>query len=248
MMSRNGQSFGLDTLASDYPRGHRIESHTHDVDQIVFAKSGVMQVRAEDGAWVVPPARALWMPAQVAHTIHCTTAVAMRTIYLRGGSAGPQSGGCAVVTVTPLMREIIVRLVEGPVPPERAGRLAHLLLDELRTVAVAPLHLPDPRHPALRTIADALRDDPADRRGLDQWARTVGMSRRTLARRFAAETGLTFGAWRRQLRFLAALQELAADVPVTRVAFDAGYDSVSAFIHAFRRTLGVTPGRYFDDA
>lgn len=235
----------IDTLATDLPRGHVIGLHAHDPAQIVFARSGVMRVAAEGGVWVVPPARALWMPARMPHTIHCTTAVAMRSVYLypHPGIALPER--CAVVTVSSLMREIIVRLVEGPVSHAQNAHLVALLLDELRTVPVAPLHLPRPQEARLLAVADALDRVPADPRSLEEWAQAAGMSRRTFARRFAAQTGLAFGAWRRQLRFLQALELLAEGAPVTHAALDSGYGSVSAFIHAFRRSLGVTPRRYF---
>ena len=68
---------------------------------------------------------------------------------------------------------------------------------------------------------------------------------RTLERLFQSETGLSFGKWRQQLRLLYALRLLAAGRPVTAVAFDVGYESASAFIAMFKRTLGVTPHRYF---
>ena len=238
---------GYDTLATDYPRGHHIGLHAHDAAQLVFARSGVMRVMTAGGIWVVPPDRALWMPARQPHSIHCTTALAMRSVYIRADADPVRRPDCVVVTVTPLMREIVVRLVEGPVSPSKAERLVALLLDELRVLPAAPLHLPEPDDARLRVVTTALSADPADRRTLEGWAREAGLGRRTLARRFRCETGMTFGAWRRQLRFLRALERLGEGAPVTAVALDAGYDSVSAFIHAFRRSLGVTPQRYFSD-
>ena len=56
---------------------------------------------------------------------------------------------------------------------------------------------------------------------------------------------MTLGRWRRRLRLVEALRLLAAGEPVTRVALDVGYATPSAFIEAFRRELGRTPGRYF---
>jgi AraC-like DNA-binding protein len=41
------------------------------------------------------------------------------------------------------------------------------------------------------------------------------------------------------------MQLLAAGRPVTAVALEVGYDSPSAFIAMFKRTLGTTPHRYF---
>ncbi len=59
---------------------------------------------------------------------------------------------------------------------------------------------------------------------------------------------MTFGRWRQQLRLLQAMQLLAAGRPVTAVALEVGYDSPSAFIAMFKRTLGTTPHRYFATA
>ena len=87
-------------LAADYPRGELIEPHSHDLAQIVFAKSGVMRVHAAAGAWVVPPERALWMPAGVTHWIHCRTAVAMRTIYLDQAAAPRSAAQPAVLAAS----------------------------------------------------------------------------------------------------------------------------------------------------
>ncbi|MFJ7111440.1 helix-turn-helix domain-containing protein [Pseudomonas sp. NPDC098740] len=68
---------------------------------------------------------------------------------------------------------------------------------------------------------------------------------RRCSSRTVSETGFTFSQWRRRARLLRALERLAAAVPVTTIALELGYENVSAFIAMFRRTFGVTPGRYF---
>ncbi len=85
-------------------------------------------------------------------------------------------------------------------------------------------------------------------RDLDAWASWAGIAARTLSRRFVTETGFTFTAWRQRARLLRSLEMLAESTPVTTVALDLGYDSVSAFIALFRRTFGVTPGEYMRNA
>jgi AraC-like DNA-binding protein len=121
-----------------------------------------------------------------------------------------------------------------------------VILDQIDALAVAPLHLPMSSHARLAPILEWLLAHPEDDNGLEDWGRRVGASARTLARLFERETGMSFRAWRQQARLLAALTRLAADEPVTSVAFDLGYDSLSAFIAMFRRATGTTPGRYFD--
>jgi AraC-like DNA-binding protein len=78
-----------------------------------------------------------------------------------------------------------------------------------------------------------------ERMTLPPFATTAGA--RTLERLFQKETGMTFGKWRQQLRLLHALRLLAGGRSVTAVALEVGYDSTSAFIAMFKRTLGTTP-------
>ena len=237
-------------LASDYPAGAEVAPHRHDRAQLVFASEGVMAVTTEAGTWVVPPQRALWVPAGTTHAIRMHGPVGMRTLYLRPEAVPELPRICRVVTVSPLMRALILRAVEMPPLYDEsgaAGRLMAVILDELRTLPGAPLYLPLPRDPRLGRVTEALRADPGDRRPLIAWAREAGASARTLARLFRRETGMSFRAWRQQARFLQALVGLAEGRPVTTLALDLGYDSPSAFIAAFKRAFGVTPARYFRD-
>jgi AraC-like DNA-binding protein len=98
----------------------------------------------------------------------------------------------------------------------------------------------------LKRVADHCNDERGDDDGAEI-ARRFGFGVRTLERRFAAETGMTFGQWRRHARFLRALRLLAEGRAVKTVARDAGYRSASAFVAAFSETFGTTPGRYFGD-
>lgn len=72
----------------------------------------------------------------------------------------------------------------------------------------------------------------------------AGIAPCTPARRFVAETGFGFSEWRQRARTLRAIELLAEGAAVTTIAIDLGYDNVSAFIAMFRRTIGMTPGRY----
>ena len=237
----------LEGLAAEYAPGAEIALHQHPFAQLLFASSGVMTVTTEHGTWVVPPERAVWVPARVGHSIRMTGRVSMRTIYL-GDSLGSLAGtACCVVQVSPLLRESILRAVEFAQPYREDGpeaRLVGVIADEIRAAPTAPLHLPLPRDPRARRVADALRANPGDPRTLRDWARKAGASARTLERLFERETSFTFAAWRQQARLLRGLEQLASGASVTSTALDLGYDTPSAFIAMFRRALGTSPGRY----
>lgn len=232
----------IEGLATDYAAGALIELHSHDAHQVIHASAGVMRVTSERTTWVVPPGRAIWMPAGRVHGIHCHTPVAMRTVYIRGTLSGLPAE-CAVWAVSPLMREILVRIATRPAPAGRSHLIA-LLLAEIEEAATLPLALPLPADPRLRRLAEAVFAAPAEPHALAGWARRLGLSERSLIRKFNAETGMTFRQWRRQARLLEAVERLAAGDPVTTVAFAVGYESLSAFIAAFRETMGETPRRF----
>ena len=235
-------------VAADFAHGSVLPSHRHRRGQLVHAASGVMTVTTRDGTWVVPPQRAVWVPPGVHHRIRMSGRVEMRTLYLADAALRGLPEQCRVVAVSPLLRELLLRVVAMPQPFPLGGaeeRLVAVLLDEMRTTETAPLHLPLPADPRVCRVADALLAAPEDDRGLAAWARTAAASPRTLERLFQRETGMSFGSWRRQLRLLRALERLAAGDGVTDVALALGYESPSAFIAMFRRNLGTTPGSYF---
>jgi AraC-like DNA-binding protein len=132
-------------------------------------------------------------------------------------------------------------LTEGEPAHER---LEGLLVDLLAEARTAPLELPLPIDPRARAFADRLLAEPGSAVSLGDLARGSGASLRTLQRLFLAETGLALDAWRGRARMQQALASLGAGAPVTEAALDAGYQSVSAFIAAFKRTFGETPARY----
>jgi len=195
----------------------------------------------------VPAHRAVLVPPEVEHRIAMSGEVEMRTLYL-SPKLSVATTHCAVVNVSPLLRELVLYAVEQAPLYESEPAHAHLigmLVSQIQALHSIPLQLPAPQDPRARRAAEWLRSHPGDGAGLDQIARKVGASKRTLERLFLAETGMSFGAWRQQLRLMQALELLAAGEPVTQVALAVGYDSTSAFISRFRQVLGTTPGRYY---
>ena len=235
------------TLAVGYPNGYRIPSHSHGWDQLIFASDGVMTIRTGQGAWVVPPHRAVWVPAGVEHTVRMSGFVSMRTLYFVDGLVDALPEKCCVVSVSPLLRELVLHAVEaGPLDSRKQVQadLIGVILEQMRELPVMPLHLPWPRDRRAQSVDDRFGEDPGDTRSLAALCRGVGASKRTIERLFRDETGMTFGQWRKQARLLRALPLLASGEPVTRVALDVGYESTSAFISMFKSALGTTPGRY----
>jgi AraC-like DNA-binding protein len=236
-------------MAKDFTDGSWIEPHSHPRAQLTWAVTGVMAVTAARGTWVVPPNRALWIPAATEHSIRMSGAVAMRAIYIDPAVAETIAADCKVILVSPLLRALMLELVEAPLDYDLAGRVGHveaLFLDEIQALDAQPLHIPMPRDPRLRRVSEALLHNPGRRETLEEWSSLAGASSRTLARLFERETGMRFVAWRHQVRLAQALVRLAQGQDIAAVARAVGYDSASAFSAMFRQALGKTPRDYFD--
>lgn len=235
-------------MAKEFPSGHRIDSHLHIRSQLLYASKGVMTVTTEEGVWVVPPFRAVWIPAQTQHQIKASGNLSMRTLYIDPDFFPDTPEHCCVVSVSPLLRELILHAIKMPdlyQPDSPEDHIITVILDQIQNMAVTPLSLTIPKDQRLREIFVKLSENPGDNRTLEDWGDLIGASRRTLTRLFQSELGIGFGQWRQQIRILESLRRLALNDPVTTIAVDLGYDSPSAFISMFKKALGKTPGQYF---
>lgn len=226
----------------------RTPEHRHSRAHLFYCAEGVFRIMRKDATWMVPPSQAVWIPSYVDHSAYATQPVALLSLFIDSSATTGLPDVCQVVHVGPLLRELILKAVEVGneyAPSGAAPRLMQVILDELIGLEPAPLSLPLASDKRVRQVCEGLLANPADERSLESWAARVGASARTLARLFVRETSLTFAEWRRQVRLLEAIDRLGKGQTVTRVALDLGYESPSAFIAMFRRTLGASPGKYF---
>jgi AraC-like DNA-binding protein len=238
------------TLVYEFAHGHVIPEHFHPEDQLVYASLGVMTVRTSQGMWVVPTQRAVWIPARTPHSIVMSGPVSMRTLYLRARMVRRLPRTCGVVNVSSLLQELILHACTYPRLSRRSKVHAHLIeviVDQLETVKAVPLQLPNPSDARAVRVAEILQRSPADPHSLDAACKQAGASKRTVERLFQQETRLSLGKWRQQLRLMRSLQLLAAGEKVTHAALEGGYTTPSAFIAMFRKTLGTTPRKYFEN-
>lgn len=234
-----------------YPAGTVIPEHRHDYHQLLYARDGLLVVHSPAGRWVVPPTRAIWMPAGTTHSSRCVGDVEQRNVSVeREAGFHLPSEPCAV-EVGPLLRQLMQAAEEVTYPYEedsRDGRLMRLILDELKTLAVLPLHLPHPADERLAAICAHITAHPDDTATLEDWATHTGLHVKTIQRLFSRELGMTFGQWRQRSRLLAGLERLAQDEPVIDVALALGYESPSAFSAMFRKHFGLSPSAFFQPA
>jgi AraC-like DNA-binding protein len=221
--------------------------HRHRKGQLMLALRGGVTCEVPKAMWMVPPHHAVWIPSGMLHRNIVTRNAQICFLFIEPGAA-PMPDECCTLAITPLVRELIMHLADQGQDYLRdgsTGRLAAVLLEQLGCAPIQQLHFPVSNHPKIRFVADALAADPADRATLADWARQLATSDRSLARLIKRETGLTFGRWRQQLHLIVALRQLSSGATVQHIAGDLGYDSVTAFITMFKKSLGQPPGAYF---
>lgn len=221
--------------------------HSHPAGQLIAVDIGLLTVDTVRQRLLVPGNCAVWIPPGQLHGYSAAGPHAGWAVYVSPQRASALAGSSEVVAMSSLLREALKRASAWPAPqalnpPQE--HLAAVIIDEVNALPRELLTLPWPSDQRLIKIAQAFAANPSDVRTLPEWAEFAGLASRTLSRRFIAETGLSFSDWRRRVRLLAAMTMLAAGRPVTSVALELGYDSLSAFSAMFKQMLGMTPSAF----
>ena len=234
----------IGAMSKSFADGFIIPLHEHGRDQLLYAASGIMRLRTERVAWIVPPEGAVYIPARTPHSVSMHGNVDMRTLYIDATALRARPDALCVVEVSNLLRELILALSEEPVVyGSRGALIADIIKLEIGRARELTLHVPLPRDLRLQRLCAALLADPSDRRTLEEWSEIAGASTRTLARLFERDLGMSFTRWRQRIRFHSALEALSFGDPISAVAEQHGYRSASAFSAAFRKVMGTPPSK-----
>src|SRR6202042_365444 len=178
------------TYGVTWTQGLTVPAYRHEWDQFTYATHGVLTIKTEKGTWVIPPHRAVWVPAGIEHVEVMSGPVAARSLFFVPGLAKFLPRECTAVNVSPLLRELILATIrfgylDRNVPAQ--ARLLAIILDQFEALAQAPLQLKTPSDPRALQIAALLEKDPASTESLRTLARRAGASKRTIERLFKAD-------------------------------------------------------------
>lgn len=249
-ISSKRQNLGLwATLARSHAAGSVLPQHQHQTGQLVYAVRGVMLVQTQLSRWTVPPQRALWVPPQHPHEIHILSNTAMRTVYFQPElitqcSSFVRLTEVHAVAASPLIKELVLGLFDDQFDHATRRLMVFLLLQTLRQTPSLPTHLPMPSSEGLRCALTQLLETNDWQLSMRQLASVATMSERTFSRRFTAEVGLSFRAWRQRARIISSLDLLATDRSIKVIASLLQFESAAAYIFSFRELLGCTPNTF----
>lgn len=235
--------------AQTLPPRSRFAEHDHAWAQMVYAVSGVLTVALRGASFVISPEQAVWLPPGTPHRVGSLHGAEFRSLWIAVEAIDAMPDEPTVFGVAQLLRALIVEAAQlqgHETDAGYTGRVTGLILDQLRRATPIPAGLPWPQDEPLGRLCEALYADPADARSADDWGRALGMSSRTLTRRFEAEVGISLRSWRRRLRLFKAVEMLGGGLGVTQTALDLGYGSPSTFIYAFRTGMGASPQAYMN--
>src|SRR4051812_14848143 len=127
--------------------------HDHDQHQIAFATRGVLALAVGDAAWVLPPSRALWIPAGIRHSVTATGATRMLSVYIPPSRSPVAWNAPTVLDMTGLLGPLLEYL-GGELEPAARSRAEAVLWDQIAALPVTALSLPMPRDERARRVAE----------------------------------------------------------------------------------------------
>ena len=220
---------------------------------LLCASRGALRLEAHGKSWVLPPARAALIAAGEPIQVAILQPVTTSSVLFDTRFAPRPPPPLTVFDLSPLARALVSECVAWPDAEEPLPPYARSMFAALAAVAwelaqhPSPMTIPAGQSAEVRHAMAVTRDGLAGDIRFEDVAHDVGLAPRSLARRFADETGLTWRAALRRMRVMRAIEELAADdAPVTKIAFAVGYTSLSAFNAAFRQLTGRSPTQYRD--
>lgn len=219
-------------------------THSHSWHQFVYATSGTLTVTVADTWYVITPEQAIWLPKGLKHATGALNHTEFRSLYINAEPLLKMPTQCTLYEMNALLPALIgelERLQQCDEPASYHEQINQLICAQLPRLTKQHLHLPWPKSPPLRQLCETLYNEPCDPRSAEQWAQQLGVSGRTLGRRFERESGVTLRDWRHKLRLFLAVEWLCAGRNITEIALDLGYASTSAFSYMFRQAMGVSP-------
>jgi AraC family transcriptional regulator len=241
-------AFSLQRLR--FPAGHTIPWFEPEWGYLALVLEGSMQKRFSNDTWSLARDSFATLPPGAAHsTDFGAKTTHVLTVYPCSEEAGSlftrflrdrrEINAPAAVT----LGRRIVRELEAP---DASSALAAEGL-VLQLLALGERESATPVREGsvwLSAVVELLHERAPHVPSLGELAEEAGVHPGHLARAFRQAFGVTVCEYSRSLRLDWSAARLEGDAPLAQVAFEAGFADQSHFTRAFRRHLGVTPGRY----
>lgn len=223
--------------------------HFHKTGQLSLTLGGVMYVRAETRLFIVPPQMAIFIPKNTSHYHIMRKDLVLNTLYLSEKYTKNLPKKVTLLTITDLAKNLILRITQlkgSDLETKETKRLLATLIDELKNTTVIDYsELPLSDNPIILKVYQQFNQANTTYPSIEELAKLVHISSRTLLRIFKQETGMSFIIWKQRFLFIKALELLQKYGRTNIVAYKLGYNSESAFISMFKKmSAGKLPSDY----
>lgn len=213
--------------------------HSHPTHELLWRDDGVGTVTIDARTWTITPPLGMWIPAGVPHSGWTPAGVVVNAAQFDVDDP-PMGDVPTAVRIHPLLRLLLSRL-RTLEPRTDSYALTEAMILDVMSPSEHEVLLHRPTAELLTPIVESVLTDPSDPTTLEEWARRLGTSPRTITRAFTAETGLGFNRWVTTARIHCAITLIGLGFEIPDVAADVGYASASAFTTACKRITGTTP-------
>ncbi|UTO19985.1 helix-turn-helix transcriptional regulator [Acinetobacter sp. Z1] len=230
----------------DAPAETFYPEHTHAWGEFIYTFDGVLEVNIDQIHYLTPPPYGIWLPPNLQHSGINRNEVTHCTLYIHESLCENMPCQAGILLSAPLVSSLLEHIRKNAFEqsdPEYS-RLLQVLLDLLGHAELVGSYLPTTQHPALAKILHHLHTFPADNSTLDELAKMMNMTERTLARYSQKELGMSLHEWRQRLKVMKAMTMLNQGKTIESIALDLGYASSSAFIYMFKRWMNLTPDQF----
>ncbi|MEZ8773514.1 AraC family transcriptional regulator [Vibrio tasmaniensis] len=224
--------------------------HSHHRGQLLCIDEGLIQVKTEEGTWVLPPHRAGWIPPGAMHSVYFCGSLKGRSLLFTPESCEKFPMRPCVIQMSDVLKVLSIRASTWCKTEELSTPCLHVLSvisDEIVSSPQESLYFPLPKDPRLEKVTQAILLDPNSKHSVEHWASIGALSSRTLRRLIRSELSMSFSEWRQKILLIHSLEMMARGESVGDVAYALGYSTPSNFIAMFRRVYGDSPTRYFSN-
>lgn len=227
--------------------------HSHAKGQLTYVEGGMAYVHLTDRTYVIPAGHYIWMPGGVVHRLqirHAATAVRNLYFYNHDDAVDPFYNKMGIYPITRLLHEMIVFTNDYPheVWP---GSVEYQFLAALKTILptvskiTLPFIVPTTQHEKLRPVIDYITKNIDKPLTLAQLSSEFNMSQRSFSRLFQAELSISFLQYLKQRRIIRGIEMmLHTRANLTQIAYETGYQSLSAFSATFQQVMNMRPSEF----
>jgi AraC-like DNA-binding protein len=229
----------------------RFPVHKHNKGQLTYVDGGIAYVHIEGKILVIPARHYLWLPPRLLHFLTVrSSATAIRNLYFSIEDQNPFYKRMGIYPVDSLLHEMLLftERVNWEVDKNDNHYIfLKALLNVLPEISNNILHtvLPVTRNERLLPILKFMEAHISEDINLAKISKEFAISERSLSRVFQAELSISFLQYLKQLRMVRAVElMLQTGLTLSEIAYETGYQSISAFSNTFFQLTKVRPSQF----